>query len=118
MIFKTEHVPLILAGRKTQTRRLGKCRWTVGHVHPIKCSFYEKPKGWVRILDRYQDKLGATTEADAYAEGYSSVENYKAAWERIYRTQWDDDLLVWVVTFCIYNGPDPEKREQSTLPLS
>lgn len=115
MIFTKEHIALVLAGEKTMTRRLGKKRWTVGHVHPVKCSRFEKARGYVRILDTTEEPLGNTTEADAKAEGYSSLENYKAAWERIFKTAWNDDLLVWVVTFCVYDGPPPKREEQSTL---
>ena len=115
VIFKADHVALILAGKKTMTRRLGKKRWLPGHVHAIRVSRYEKPRGYIRILDVSERKLSDTTDADAHAEGYSSLENYKAVWERIYKTAWDPDLLVWVVTFCIYNGTPPERRAQSTL---
>ena len=115
MIFKPDHVTLIQAGQKTQTRRLGKCRWVVGHVYRITLGWYDKiPQCYIRVLDVHQDRLGNITEAEARREGYHSVESYRSAWERIYKAKWDPELLVWVVTFCLHDGK-PERTKQTNL---
>lgn len=113
MIFSKEHLYLVLRGRKTQTRRLGRRRWNEGAVHPVKSGRYDKPAGWVRILHVRCAKLGAITLEDAEREGYSSIQTYKQAWERVYKAPWAADLETWVIDFRIHNGP--EWHQQTTI---
>lgn len=97
ILFKPEHVAPILAGEKTQTRRLGKKRWNVGAVHQCRTQLYGKPFATVLILGVRQERLGDISAEDVAAEGYAG-KDYKAAWERI-NGSWDDDQVVWVVEF-------------------
>jgi len=118
LLFKPEHVPLILDGAKTQTRRLGERRWKVGSIH--KC--YTKPpytKGGsepfarVEIVDVRQERLLQITQGDALAEGYANVYSFVSAFCRINRNLRAPcaavacarcdlaDPLVWVVTFAL-----------------
>lgn len=98
ILFKPEHVDLILSGEKTQTRRLGKKRWNVGAVHQCKTGLFDDLFARVKILDVYEERLGDMGYVDIAAEGYAG-KDYKAAWERINKKPWDDDLVVWVVAF-------------------
>lgn len=99
ILFKPEHVGPILSGEKTQTRRLGKKRWNVGAVHQCNTKMFGEPFSRVHILDVYQEKLGHISPDSIAKEGYGG-EDYKAAWDRINpKTPWDDELIVWVVTF-------------------
>lgn len=109
ILFKPEHVLLILGGNKTQTRRLGKKRWNVGSVH--KC--YTRPpfaKGGaepfcrVRILGVRRELLLDITAADARAEGYGNRLDYLDAFLTINCCSADTNDLympVWVVTFAV-----------------
>lgn len=100
ILFKPKHIELILSGRKTQTRRTGKCRWRVGSIHQAKTNFKKgsKPFAFLRIVSVRQERLGDITEEDAKKEGYPSVEAYKEVFKEIYG-RWDDDMMIWVIDF-------------------
>lgn len=104
ILFKPEHVCMILDGTKTQTRRLGKRRWNVGANHQCRTQLFGEPFAQVHILNVRQERLGDMHPFDIEAEGYAG-EDYKAAWNRINpKTPWDEDLVVWVVTFELTEG--------------
>lgn len=105
ILFKPEHVDLILAGEKTETRRLGKKRWNVGAVHLCGTKLFGGTFARVKILDVYEERLGDMGQTDIAAEGYAG-KDYKAAWERINKKPWDDDEVVWVVMFEVVDCPD------------
>ncbi len=99
ILFKQEHVPPILDGRKTQTRRTGKKRWNVGSVHQAKTGFKKDDKfADLLILGVRQERLDDITEVDARAEGYGSIDEYKKAFVWIYG-RWLPDEDVWVIDF-------------------
>lgn len=108
ILFKPEHVDLILEGRKTQTRRTGKKRWNVGAVHQCKTQMFGEPFAKVLILGVREERLGKISWEDICREGYGWRGDYKEAWERIYKTPWDDDLEVWVVDFRLMMTHDNE----------
>lgn len=103
ILFKPEHVEMILNGNKTQTRRLGKKRWNVGAIHQCKTKLYSYESfACVRILEVRQEYLHDISEADIGAEGYGlKPGDYKEAWARINGGEWYDYSYtsVWVVTF-------------------
>jgi hypothetical protein len=106
LLFKREHVGLIRKKRKTQTRRLGEKRWNVGSLHlcytrPPMTG--ERPFARVRILAVREERLGDISEADARAEGYSTIDQYIGAFCRINRIPNPASHVlnarVWAVTF-------------------
>ena len=106
ILFKPEHALLILGGRKTQTRRVGKRRWNVGAVHacytrPPFAKGGAEPFARVRILDVRWERLRAMTRQDVYAEGYDSYSEYMDALERINGVKLAGDDGVWVVEFVV-----------------
>lgn len=107
ILFKPEHVPLILDGRKTQTRRLWKKpRVRVGAVHqcftkPPWMQEKAEPFARVRITGLRWEELACISAEDALREGYADREAYFEAFERIYRVERDDIGLVWVVDFAL-----------------
>lgn len=105
LLHKPRHVPLIFVTReKTETRRIWddeKNRPRVGSVHIITTEYYqrrEEAAGWVRILDVYQEPLGAMTEEDFEAEGGYTEEEFKAVWRDI-NGEWDPEQIVDVVEY-------------------
>ncbi len=109
ILFIPEHAGPILAGVKTQTRRLGKKRWREGAIHgcytrPPFARGGAKPFCWVRIVRVRRQRLEEINEASARAEGYESVEKYREAWCRIYGA-WYGGEYVWVVDFELVSVP-------------
>jgi hypothetical protein len=106
ILFKPEHVPMILAGTKTQTRRLHRRPLNVGTVH--KC--YTKPPfarggaepfASVRVIRRRvenHDDLWEISDADVRAEGYETRHDYLAAFMRINRLDDFDELIGTPIT--------------------
>lgn len=102
ILFKPEHVAPILAGTKTQTRRLGAKRWNVGAVHQLQTRLFDSSSVFGRavILNVAQQCLGSMTTGDTQAEGYDNVGAFIDAWERINgQNCWAPRLPVWVVSF-------------------
>ncbi|MFA4834944.1 MAG: ASCH domain-containing protein [Dehalococcoidia bacterium] len=99
ILFKPEHVPMILDDTKTQTRRKGKRRWKVGSVHQAKTNFKKDSTfASVRILAVREELLGCITTEDAKAEGYNSIAEYKEVFIKIYG-QWTPEEVIHVVDF-------------------
>lgn len=107
LLFKPEHVPLILGGTKTQTRRLGKRRWNIGAIHKAKTQMLSKEYfALLEILDVYQERLFDISDKDAIEEGYQGRIDYLRAFARINKLkvslsnfEWAKNILVWVVKF-------------------
>jgi hypothetical protein len=100
MLFKHEHVSLILSGRKTQTRRIWeRPRAKVGAVHTAKTMLYSRDYfALIRITVVRKERLGDISLEDVRREGYESLEAFKEEWIRINRV-WDPELEVYVVSF-------------------
>ena len=105
ILFKPEHVDMILSGQKYQTRRQGRRRWKVGGIHacytrPPFAKGGAKPFCRVRILDVHPQPLGSMALWEAKAEGYPTRDLFVDAWTRINGpNSWAPRLPVWVVTF-------------------
>jgi len=105
ILFKPEHLDLILNGTKTQTRRIssnGKKRWNVGAVHLAKTKMLSKEYfAKLEILAVYPEAIMDISEEDARAEGYPTRHAYLAAFCRINKLTYEDlvGLMVFVVKF-------------------
>ena len=111
LLFKQEHVTPILAGRKTQTRRIwyrGQ-RVLVNSIHQARLRMLDKSSifAFLRIkrVWRVWD-LRDTTLAEAQAEGYDSVEAFLEVFKAINRwegplpSRQDADIWpIWAVEF-------------------
>jgi len=122
ILFRPEHVAPILAGHKTQTRRLGKRRWRVGAVHgcytrPPYAKGGAEPFGWVLILDVRRERLCDISVADVVAEGYANTFGFFKAFCRISKRLAADcrrnclgcelaNPEVWVVEFELVEAGD------------
>jgi hypothetical protein len=101
ILFKPEHVAPIIAGEKTQTRRLGKKRWNVGSVHQCQTRMLDNGSVFarVRILSVRQERLRSISHDDAVSEGYTGIGTFLTAFYEINDMATDADPLVWVVRF-------------------
>jgi len=102
ILFKQEHVPMILSGRKTQTRR----RWQrprakVGSIRQAKTGFAKTDVfAHIKITGLRQEALGDISNEDVYREGYDTREQLEDVFKRIYKGQAPDPSeVVWVVDF-------------------
>ena len=98
MIFREEHIQMILEGRKTQTRRRHVHVLKVGRVYRIQRSWYEWTDIQIVITRSFQQRLGDITEEDAKKEGGYTIEEFRRVWEKI-NGAWDPDEIVWVYEF-------------------
>ena len=78
LLFKPEHVPFILNGTKTHTRRIWKRkRCNIGAIHLAKTKMLSKEYfAKLKILRVWQEYLGDISKEDAIKEGYNSREEY------------------------------------------
>ena len=111
LLFKPEHVPLILSGRKTQTRRMwadDKPRAKVGSIHWAATGLFKPKYRFARLSILAVDwmPLDPMPAEDVYAEGYDSLEDFKAAFNRINKaSHWMVDEMVWRVSFRVIRFP-------------
>lgn len=102
ILFKKFLVAQIQAGRKTETRRLGKKRWNVGTIHQVRQQYYQKvPDCHVRIINVYQERLSAITDEAVKREGLDMTpDEFIAKFREINAGKaMENDPLVWVVQF-------------------
>ena len=121
ILFKPEHVAPILAGKKTETRRLWKrCRVKVGALHWAQTRMFDNSSRFarLRIGSVRGDTLGTLTDEAAHAEGYPNIEEYLFAFARIYKMHAADlpmDLPLWVVNFQVESTPQPPPTKLRNL---
>ena len=90
--FKRSFLPLILEGRKTQTRRI-EGRYRPGEIYRV-----NRTEVWILITRKYQQRLGEISLEEARKEGFSSPEEFRQAWIKIFGS-WNPDLQVWAYEF-------------------
>ena len=105
MLFKPEHVDMILAGKKTQTRRAWKRPMAkIGGVYRVKTKMLSKEYHClIEVVAIRKEKLKLITEADAKLEGYGTVWQYITVWELI-NGSWDGNQEVYVIDFRVNGG--------------
>lgn len=146
MQYTPENAQLVMSGAKTQTRRVKKpneelviidgkktvvqtlpngkkrIKWQVGRINAVVPGRGKKGIGHQRLLDIRQECVQDISEADAVAEGCTTVHysvsgapsphnpfpeshaaraEYRALWDRINRrksTRWQDNPMVFVLS--------------------
>lgn len=100
ILFKPEHVPMILSGRKIETRRDWKSwRARVGSVHKAKTEMMSRNYfALIEVLERWEERLGDVSDESVHNEGYDSREDYEMKFREIYG-YWKPDQIVKVIKF-------------------
>lgn len=108
MIFKPELVEKILAGEKTETRRLVKpgqieCRYVPGKDYALQPGRRRKAVGRIAITNVHKAKLGEITQEGALREGFPTVRAFLDYWRRLHGGV-DPEQEVWVIQFELDEG--------------
>jgi hypothetical protein len=104
MIFRPELVKAILAGKKTQTRRVVKhsedaSRYRAGRSYALQRGRGMRAVARIDITAVRMEMLHAIDEADARNEGFDSRAAFMDYWEALHGNR--DDRPVWVLTFTV-----------------
>lgn len=107
MLFKPEHVEMILDGRKTETRRIWKRRMVKkGGVYKAQTKAYSKE--WfakIEVVDVYLEALCDISVSSIYAEGYDDLQGFIDIWKAI-NGEWNPHQEVWVIQFKVISLPE------------
>jgi hypothetical protein len=101
LLFRPEHIAPILAGTKTETRRIWKKqRVKVRSIQLAKTKMLST-EYFARLKIRYvkKQRLGAITMAEVQREGYSRKDEYLQKVCEINKIPYDPELEVFVVGF-------------------
>lgn len=92
MIFRPELARLVRQGRKTQTRRPTRsgepCRYRQGKDYAVQPGRGQSATCRIMVDEVRQERLGDIAFADARAEGFTTTEDFKAAWVAIHDRAW------------------------------
>jgi hypothetical protein len=110
MLFKEKMLKKVLRGEKTQTRRTHKRKLKTGKTYGIRCSYFGKPEGHIKILRTFEQRLGDISLEDVQKEGFKTLEEFQAEWIKI-NGKWDPNQTVTVYEFQITE----EKVKQSKI---
>lgn len=104
ILFKQEHKDMILAGRKTQTRRIWKTpRVKVGGIYKAKLKMMSKDYfAKIKVTKLFKQRLGDITLEECIKEGYDSKTKFISIWVKI-NGSWNEDLVVDVIEFEVVN---------------
>ena len=111
MIFRREHIDLIIEGKKIQTRRRHKRPRRAGRIYSIKSSWTQLTEHKIKVDRVYEQRLGDITAEEAYKEGGYTVEEFREVWERIVGP-WDPDEVVTVYEFEVADEVDLEESRE------
>lgn len=96
----------VLAGAKTQTRRIAKGAsppWRVGRSYAVQPGRGKHALGRILVTAVRREPLGRLSAGDVRAEGYASRAEFEATWASMHG-DYDPVQLVDVVTFEVESG--------------
>lgn len=77
-------VEKILAGEKTQTRRVGERRWEEGHIYAVQPGRGEAAVASIRVVAVQEVPVVPISLADVRAEGFRSRDEFYARWRALH----------------------------------
>lgn len=108
MIFRPELAKKVMAGEKTQTRRLvsdnprspwgPRCGFGVGESYAVQPGRGKHAIGRIEILDVRQETLADVGDSAAEREGFATFHEFVDTWRSLHG-EWDHEARVWVLTF-------------------
>lgn len=101
MTFRPELAALVMAGAKTQTRRLTRgrrCSYKVGKTYAVQPGRGKHAIGRLRVTDVRFQRVGEISDSDARREGFSSADEFVAYWRGLHG-EWWPDTPVHVISF-------------------
>lgn len=106
MIFKPRLARLVLAGKKTQTRRPVKageetCRYHEGRSYAVQPGRGKPQVCRIKILEVRRELLHEITYPDAVAEGFRTRDEFFDYWRELYKTGPLIEVPVWAIRFCL-----------------
>jgi hypothetical protein len=114
VLFKRRLIHKIRQGQKTQTRRTHKRTWKVGRMYAIRDRWFGKPLGHIKIVKKFQQKLGEISLEDVKKEGFNSLEDFRKAWTEI-NAFWDPEQIVTVYEFAYVEKPSSPRKGKPSL---
>ncbi len=106
---------LILAGKKTQTRRLA-CRYVPGRVYAIQPGRGRKSVGQLTVTDvREDERLGDLALRDARREGFRTTDEFRAYWTELHGS-YNPETRVFVVSFVEGDHADKVRLLRGSAP--
>lgn len=110
MLFKQEHIPMILSGTKTATRRKS-IRVKVGHIYSVKTKMLSKETHcFIEVTKIYSQPLSEMKQEDYEKEGYKDYISFRNIWEKI-NGEWIPNYLVWVIEFKLVKDKSSEEKK-------
>lgn len=99
-LFQENHVKQIILGTKTQTRRNHRhWRANVRAIHQVRTELFGKPHCHIRIIDRWEERLGDIGVAEAHAEGGYTPDEYIDGLIEMHRGAVNTDTVLKVYQF-------------------
>ncbi len=93
MLFKPEHVDMILKGKKTATRRNWKRPMAkVGGIYKCKTKLFSKDYfALIRVTKLYKQQIIDMSFDDVKKEGYETIEEFEEVFKRVNKIKGDLD---------------------------
>lgn len=113
-IFKRKYIPLILDGRKVQTRRVHKQEWQVGKTYAVRDTWFSKAQAYILITRKFRQRLGDISPEDVEKEGFSTLAEFKEEWTKI-NGSWEPERAVIAYEFKLLEGSRGLKIDASAL---
>ena len=108
-MFKKDLLDKVLSGFKTQTRRFNKKTLRKGKIYALRKNWLENTGEYIKITKVYNQKLSDIAQEEIIKEGYSSLDEFRDAWIRIYGS-WDPEMVVTVYEFELAEPPPKQSR--------
>lgn len=115
LMFKKHHLKMVIAGKKTMTRRVHKRPLKAGRVYQLRRDWYHSIPVWIEMLKVYTERLGDISEEDARKEGGYTVEEFKDVWRDITKA-WTPEMDVTVYEFEVVEPEEPVRGETVKVP--